>query len=53
MKYLLYTDFDWGKFSLYFFAYLQPGEKLPTFNSPEDELAYVFGLRSTCIEITQ
>lgn len=53
MTQIMKKDFEWGNFSLYFFAYLQPGEKVPTFSSPEDELAYVFSLRTHCVEITQ
>jgi lactoylglutathione lyase len=52
MTQIMKKDFEWGNFSLYFFAYLQPGEKVPTFSSPEDELAYVFSLRTHCVEIT-
>jgi hypothetical protein len=50
---IIALDIEWGKFSLYFFTYLPSGEKAPTFDKEEDQLAYVFGLRHHCIEITQ
>eukprot|EP01121_Diplochlamys_sp_Union-15-3_P019935 TRINITY_DN7626_c0_g1_i2.p1 TRINITY_DN7626_c0_g1~~TRINITY_DN7626_c0_g1_i2.p1 ORF type:complete len:181 (-),score=45.09 TRINITY_DN7626_c0_g1_i2:43-546(-) len=45
------ADFDWGKFSLYFYTYLGD-QKKPEFKNDNEAIGYIFSNRSHSLELT-